>query len=179
MNDTGMRSVEEQRQQLMKVADTMMQGAARMFEMQVSAARAFIENQSRTASLFRGPEASASGAKGEPADVYAAGSKQMLALMQQTNEAVSEMQRQIMQLVESQRDWLTEQMRRSMEEFNRQATESLQRWREASLMPRSDVQRPAPTAEASGEAPSIVVSGLEGTRAEPRHDERTKATVKR
>jgi hypothetical protein len=179
MNETVMRSLDEQRQQVAKIADATMQGAARMLEIQASAARAFLEGQSRTVSLFRAPDAaSLFKATDPPMDAFAASTRQMLGFMQQASETISQVQRQLSQMMEAQTSWMTEQMKQSMDEFSRQATENMQKWSET-VAAMSDTQRSAEAAKPHSEEPTIVVSGLEGTRSGQRQEERGKATAKR
>ena len=111
------------------------------------------------------------------------------AFMRQTNDTLTQVQRQLSQLVEAQTNWMTEQMRKNMDEFTRRTGENLKHWREASR-PGGRRSRAHCTVGPAGNAvhpccihntPSIVVSGgLDGTRSQQaRTEERGKAAAKR
>jgi Phasin protein len=196
MIDSTTQPLNEQKQPGVTIAEAMMQGAARLLEIQTTAARTLWENQSRTVSMFGAPDLSS---MLEPhtsyKDFFDTSAQQAAALMRQTNDTLTQAQRQLSQLVEAQTNWMTEQMRKTMDEFTRRTGENLKQWREASRQAADEAERTAQSGQqvmqsaataastnaASTNTPSIVVSGgLDGTRSQqPRAEERSKAAAKR
>jgi phasin family protein len=196
MIDSTTQPLNEQKQPGVTIAEAMMQGAARLLEIQTTAARTLLENQSRTASMFGAPDLSS---MLEPhtsfTDFFDTSAQQAAAFMRQTNDTLTQVQRQLSQLVEAQTSWMTEQMRKNMDEFTRRTGENLKHWREASRQAADEAERTAQSGQqtmqpaattasthaASTNTPSIVVSGgLDGTRSQqPRAEERGKVAAKR
>jgi hypothetical protein len=198
MIESTTQPLNEQQQQGVTIAEAMMQGAARLLEIQTTAARTLWENQSRTVSAFGAPGLSS---MLEPhtsfKDFFDTSAQQAAAFMRQTNDTLTQVQRELSQLVEAQTNWMTEQMRKNMDEFTRRTGENLEHWREASRQVADEAERTAQSGQqivqsatttastnaASAGTPSIVVSGtLEGTRSpqpRPRAGERGRAAAKR
>lgn len=143
-------------------ADIMVQGAARIVEMQTSTARLLLRAQGRGAAMFGGPDwTELLGRNGGDhlSELFVTGAQQALNLMRHTNETLSLVQQQVGQLVEQQTARVAEQMRQGVEEVSRRTEETLDQLRNTAQQAMSEAERAGedgtePTRRGGGEARS-------------------------
>lgn len=112
--ETQSRPQGDTAQHAVNIASILMHGTARMLDIQMAAARNFMQYQARGARAFGAPDFSEM-FKGSDARFYEASAAQALNYMRQANEAISEMPSSIGDLIQQQTEELSEQMRQGMQ----------------------------------------------------------------
>ena len=138
------RTQERQRQHVTNLADIMVQGAARLVELQTSTARVLLRAQGRGAAMFGAPDwTEMLGRNGTEhfSELFVTGAQQALNLMRHTNQTLSLVQRQVGQLVEQQTAQVAEQMRQGVEEVSRRTEETLEQLRHTTEQATEEAQR--------------------------------------
>ena len=123
----------QERSQPANIADIMVQGAARLVELQASTARALLRAQGRSAALFGAPDwTQMLGRAGADnlSELFITGAQQALNLMRHTNETLSLVQQQVGQLVEQQTAEVAQQMRQGVEEVSQRTEQTLDQMRQ-------------------------------------------------
>lgn len=113
--ETQSRPQGDRAQHAVNIASIFVHGTARMLDIQMAAARNFMQYQARGARAFGAPDFSEM-FKGIDARFYEASAAQALNYIRQANEAISEMPSSIGELIQQQTEELSEQMRQGMEE---------------------------------------------------------------
>ncbi|MGQ0749561.1 MAG: hypothetical protein ACT4PS_03410 [Betaproteobacteria bacterium] len=135
---------ERQRQHASNLADIMVQGAARIVELQTSTARVLLRAQGRSAAMFGAPDwTEMLGRNGTEhfSELFVTGAQQALNLMRHTNQTLSLVQQQVGQLVEQQTAQVAEQMRQGVEEVSRRTEETLEQLRHTTEQAAEEAQR--------------------------------------
>lgn len=138
------RTQERQRQHAANLADIMVQGAARIVELQTSTARVLLRAQGRSAAMFGAPDwTEMLGRNGTEhfSELFVTGAQQALNLMRHTNQTLSLVQQQVGQLVEQQTAQVAEQMRQGVEEVSRRTEETLEQLRHTTEQAAEEAQR--------------------------------------
>jgi len=128
-----MQRTQERMQHAANIADIMVQGAARIVELQASTARVLLRAQGRSAAMFGAPDwTDALGRTGTDhlSELFAAGAQQALNVFRHTTETLSLVQQQVGQLVEQQTAEVAEQLRQGVEEVSRRTEETLDQLRQ-------------------------------------------------
>ena len=134
----------QQQQHTANLADIVVQGAARIVDLQTSTARVLLRAQGRSAALFGGPDWTQM--LGQPAtdhlsELFMTGAQQALNLMRHTNETLSMVQQQVGQLMEQQTAQVAEQMRQGVEEVSRRTEETLEEFRHTTQQATEEVEQ--------------------------------------
>lgn len=138
------RTQERQQQHVSNFAEIMMQGAARIVELQTSTARLMLRAQGRSAAMFGAPdwtEILGRNGGGHISELFITGAQQALNVMRHTNETLSLVQQQVGQLVEQQTAQVAQQMRRGVEEVSRRTEETLEQLRQTTEQAAEEMQR--------------------------------------
>jgi hypothetical protein len=111
----------------MHFAAIALRGVGQVVDMQMSAARTLLQTQARAAAAFGWPDCSDlfDGADERSRHVFAAGTEQMIETAQRANEAVTELQRQVGRVVETQTASAAEQWQRGIEVLGAQTQEGI------------------------------------------------------
>ena len=158
------RTQERQRQHVTNLADIMVQGAARIVELQTSTARVLLRAQGRSAAMFGAPDwTEMLGRNGTEhfSELFVTGAQQALNLMRHTNQTLSLVQQQVGQLVEQQTAQVAEQMRQGVEEVSRRTEETLEQLRHTTEQAAEEAQR---AGEEGGEYEDRPQRGRRGRR---------------
>lgn len=134
---------QERMQHAANIADIMVQGAARIVELQTSTARVLLRAQGRSAAMFGAPDWSeALGRAGTDhlSELFVAGAQQALNVMRHTSQTLSLVQQQVGQLVEQQTAQVAEQMRQGVEEVSRRTEETLDQLRQTTEQAAEEAQ---------------------------------------
>ena len=126
------------------LADIMVQGAARIVDLQTSTARVLLRAQGRSAALFGGPDWAqmlSPPATDHLSELFMTGAQQALNLMRHTNETLSMVQQQVGQLMEQQTAQVAEQMRQGVEEVSRRTEETLEEFRHTTQQASDEMER--------------------------------------
>jgi gas vesicle protein len=137
------RTQERQRQHAANLADIMVQGAARIVELQASTARLLLRAQGRSAAMFGAPnwtEALGRAGTDHLSELFVAGAQQALNVMRHTSETMSLVQQQVGQLVEQQTAEVAEQLRQGVEEVSRRTEETLDQLRQTTQQAAEEAQ---------------------------------------
>jgi uncharacterized protein (DUF885 family) len=140
------RTQERQQQHVSNLAEIMMQGAARIVELQTSTARLMLRAQGRSAAMFGAPdwtELLGRNGGGHISELFITGAQQALNVMRHTNETLSLVQQQVGQLVEQQTAQVAQQMRQGVEEVSRRTEETLEQLRQNAEQAAEEMQRAA------------------------------------
>ncbi|MGH8652980.1 MAG: phasin family protein [Burkholderiales bacterium] len=115
-------------QHAMNFAEIFLHGTARVMDIQLDAVRTFLQYQARGAALYGVPDCSKIFDKSENglSRLVEASADKTLTYMRQANEAFSEMQSSLGQVIEQQIEEVSEQLQTGLEEGNRIADEGLQ-----------------------------------------------------
>jgi hypothetical protein len=113
---------ERQQQHVSNFAEIMMQGAARIVELQTSTARLMLRAQGRSAAMFGAPDWTE-------------------LLGRNGGETLSLVQQQVGQLVEQQTAQVAQQMRQGVEEVSRRTEETLEQLRQTTEQAAEEMQR--------------------------------------
>jgi methyl-accepting chemotaxis protein len=138
------RAQERQQQHTTNLADIMVQGAARIVEMQTSTARVLLRAQGRGAAMFGAPDWTEVLGRTGPdhlSELFVTSAQQALNLMRQTNETLNLVQQQVGQLVEQQTAQVAEQMRQGVEEVSRRTEQTLDQLRNTTQQAMSEAER--------------------------------------
>lgn len=157
-----MQRTQDRMQHAANIADIMVQGAARIVELQASTARVLLRAQGRSAAMFGAPDWSeALGRNGTDhfSQLFAAGAQQALNVFRHTTETLSLVQQQVGQLVEQQTAEVAEQLRQGVEEVSRRTEETLDQLRQT-------------TQQAAEEAEYAAAHGGNGEEQQPRRGRR-------
>lgn len=138
------RTQSRTQQHTANLADIVVQGAARIVDLQTSTARVLLRAQGRSAALFGGPDWTQM--LGQPAtdhlsELFMTGAQQALNLMRHTNETLSMVQQQMGQLMEQQTAQVAEQMRQGVEEVSRRTEETLEEFRHTTQQATEEVEQ--------------------------------------
>ncbi|HEV7393436.1 MAG TPA: hypothetical protein VGO08_17490 [Burkholderiales bacterium] len=117
------------------LAEVILQGTARLIDLQTAAAQALLRMQSRNAALFGAPDLShvfSDDNRRQLTQLFNAGAQQALNLMRQTNETLSQLQSKLNGVLAQQTEQLTEQLRTSVREFEQHTRQAVEQAREAS-----------------------------------------------
>jgi len=125
------------------LADIFVQGAMRIVDMQASAARLFLQTQSRSARMFGAPDWShtLNGPSEQVSQLFTTGAEQAMNLIRHTNETISELNEQFSQLVQNQTAQIVDEMRTGMKQVSRKAEESLGQLRQTTNAATRQAQR--------------------------------------
>jgi hypothetical protein len=164
-NLTGSR---DPQQQALNLAEVYVRGTARMLALQVSAMRAVLETQGRSAALLGGPDWSElfDRRTGEQlSTLFETGAEQTVRLLHRANAAALQVQQQFGALIEQQAQQATQQMQRSMEEMGRRSREGLEQLGRMSMRGVDEAARTASAAQYTAEQPvpqqTIITPGAE------------------
>ena len=138
------RTQERQQQHVSNLAEIMVQGAARIVELQTSTARLLFRAQGRSAAMFGAPdwtELLGRNGGGHISELFITGAQQALIVMRHTNETLSLVQQQVGQLVEQQTAQVAQQMRQGVEEVSRRTEETLDQLRQTTEQAADEMQR--------------------------------------
>lgn len=138
------RSQERQQQHTANLAEIMVQGAARIVELQTSTASVLLRAQGRSAAMFGAPdwtELLGPNGAGHLSELFVTGAQQALNVMRHTNQTLSLVQQQVGQLVEQQTAQVAEQMRQGVEEVSRRTEETLDQLRQTTEQAAEEAQR--------------------------------------
>jgi gas vesicle protein len=133
MNDTQPQARRQQAAE--NLAEVLVQGTARLIDLQTAAAQALLRMQSRNAALFGIPDWShffGSDQTRHFSELCNAGAEQALKLMRQTNETLNQLQAEVNETLTRQAQQLTEQIRTSLQEIEQRTEQAVQQVREAS-----------------------------------------------
>ena len=151
------RTQERQRQHAANLADIMVQGAARIVELQASTARLLLRAQGRSAAMFGAPnwtEALGRAGTDHVSELFVAGAQQALNVMRHTSETMSLVQQQVGQLVEQQTAEVAEQLRQGVEEVSRRTEETLDQLRQTTQQAAEEAQYAGGNGSSAEEAQS-------------------------
>lgn len=151
------RTQERQRQHAANLADIMVQGAARIVELQASTARLLLRAQGRSAAMFGAPnwtEALGRAGTDHLSELFVAGAQQALNVMRHTSETMSLVQQQVGQLVEQQTAEVAEQLRQGVEEVSRRTEETLDQLRQTTQQAAEEAQYAGGNGSSAEEAQS-------------------------
>jgi methyl-accepting chemotaxis protein len=146
------RTQQRQQQHATNLADIMVQGAARIVELQTSTARVLLRAQGRGAAMFGAPDWTELLGRSGPdhlSELFVSGAQQALNLMRHTNETLNLVQQQVGHLVEQQTAQVAEQMRQGVEEVSRRTEQTLDQLRNTTQEAMSEAER---ASEESGES---------------------------
>jgi gas vesicle protein len=154
------------------LAEVILQGTARLIDLQTAAAQALLRMQSRNAALFGAPDLSrvfSDDNRRQLTQLFNAGAQQALNLMRQTNETLSQLQSKVNGVLAQQTEQLTEQLRTSVREFEQHTRQAVEQAREASQQTAQQVlakaeESPQQVRAGSGQAQT----SLQGSGAEER-----------
>jgi hypothetical protein len=104
-----------------------LRGVGQVVDMQMTAARVLMQTQARAAAAFGWPDCSNlfESADERARHVFSTGAEKMLETAQRANEAVTELQRQVGRVVETQASAATEQWQRGIEELGSQTQQGI------------------------------------------------------
>jgi gas vesicle protein len=117
------------------LAEAILQGTARLIDLQTAAAQALLRMQSRNAALFGAPDWSrvfTDDNRRQLSELFSAGAQQALNLMRQTNETLSQLQSKVNVLLAQQTEQFTEQIRTGVRELEQRTGQAVEQVREAS-----------------------------------------------
>lgn len=116
-----------QSQQPANFAAIALRSAGHLYDLNVSAARVLLQTQARAAAAFGLPDLSPlfDNADERVRNVFATGAEQVLSTAQRTTETVSELQRQVGRVLETQTSQAAESWQRGLQELGSQASEGL------------------------------------------------------
>jgi hypothetical protein len=120
-----------------------LRGASQVADMQLTAARLLLQTQARAAAAFGLPDVSAvfNEIDERTRHVFSTGAEQVLETAQRANEAVTELQRQVGRVVETQAVVAAEQWQRGLEELGTQAQEGIEQLCEAARQSAEEAQQ--------------------------------------
>ncbi|HET7598520.1 MAG TPA: hypothetical protein VFK15_16445 [Burkholderiales bacterium] len=139
-----MQRTQERAQQAANLADIMVQGAARIVELQTSTARVLLRAQGRSAAFFGAPDwTQLLGRNGTEhiSELFMTGAQQALNLMRHTNQTLTLLQQQMGQLVEQQTAEVAQEMRHGVEEVSRRTEETLDQLRQTTQQAAEEAQQ--------------------------------------
>ncbi|MGH6636367.1 MAG: TIGR01841 family phasin [Gammaproteobacteria bacterium] len=125
-------------------AEIMVQGSARMFEIQAAAARTFCQYQAKSAAILGAPDWSELFKGNGNTRLFESTAEEVLSYMRQTSETVAEIQSDMCHLVEQQTAELSDQLRHGLEETGALMREGLE---ESKRMTEQAAERAAPEAK--------------------------------
>lgn len=112
-------------------AEIMVQGSARMFEIQAAAARTFCQYQAKSAAILGAPDWSELFKRNGNGRFFESTAEEVLSYMRQTSETVAEIQSDMCHLVEQQTAELSDQLRQGLEETGALMREGLEESKQA------------------------------------------------
>lgn len=132
-------------QNAMNFAEIFLHGTARVMDIQLDAARTFLQYQARGAALFGVPDCSKIFDRSENglSRLVEASADKTLIYMRQANEAFSEMQSNLGHVIEQQIQEVSEQLQTGLEEASRIAEEGLQKGKRMVKATADEAQRSA------------------------------------
>lgn len=107
-------------------AELMVQGSARMFEIQTAAARTFCQYQAKSAAMLGAPDWSQVFKGNGHARFFASTAEDVLHYMRQTSETIAEIQSDMCHLVEGQTAELSDQLRQGLKQTGALMSEGLE-----------------------------------------------------
>lgn len=122
-----------------------LRSAGHLYDLQVSATRTLLQTQARAAAAFGLPDWSPlfDSADERVRNVFATGAEQVLNTARQANEAVTELQRHVGRVLETQTTQAAESWQRGLEQLGSQASEGFSQLRETARRTADDAQRGA------------------------------------
>jgi hypothetical protein len=165
--DFNVTDSRDPQQQALNLAEVYVRGTARMLALQVSAIRAIIETQGRSAALLGAPDWSQlfDRRTGEQlSTLFETGAEQTVRLLHRANAAALQVQQQFGALIEQQAQQATQQMQRSMEEMGRRSREGIEQLGSMSTRSGAEAGRTVSTAQYAAEQPvpqTIITPGSE------------------
>lgn len=132
-----------------------LRGAEQLYDINVSTARVFLQAQANTAAAFGMPDFSPlfDLATDQTRQIWSAGAERVLDAAQRAADTALELQRSAGQLFEAQTAQAADNLQRGVEEFNAQATEKLNQFRDG-----ADILRE--TATAALERPDLPLNPI-------------------
>jgi ElaB/YqjD/DUF883 family membrane-anchored ribosome-binding protein len=120
-----------------------LRSAGQLYDMNVSATRLLLQTQARAAAAFGLPDWSPlfDNADERVRHVFSTGAEQVLNTAQRTNEAVSELQRHVGRVIETQASQAAESWQRGLEELGNRANDSLSQLCETARKTAEEAQR--------------------------------------
>jgi gas vesicle protein len=165
MNDSQPQARRQQAAE--NLAEVLVQGTARLIDLQTAAAQALLRMQSRNAALFGIPDWShffGSDQTRHFSELCNAGAEQALKLMRQTNETLNQLQAEVNETLTRQAQQLTEQIRTSLQEIEQRTQQAVQQVREASQKTAQQVRDASEqAAQQARDASGQVQSALQGS----------------
>ena len=154
------------------LAEVILQGTARLIDLQTTAAQSLLRMQSRHAALFGAPDLShvfSDDNRRQLTELFNAGAQQALKLMRQTNDTLSQLQSRVNGVLAQQTEQLTEQLRTSVREFEQHTQQAVEQAGEVSQqtaqqVPATADESPQQARAGSGQAQT----SLQGSGAEER-----------
>ncbi len=144
MNHHISEDAQRGQQTVVNLAEVLVQGTARILDLQATATRTFLQTQSRSAAMLGAPDWSPlfNGRNGEElSHLFSASAEQAVEYLRQTNAAWREVQQQFTDLLDQQTQQFTEQMRKGMEEVGRRGQEEMDQLRRAAMQTASAAER--------------------------------------
>jgi len=122
-----------------------LRSAGHLYDLNVSTARVLLQTQARAAAAFGLPDWSPlfDAADERVRHVFATGAEHVLNTARRTNEAVSELQRQVGRVIETQATQAADSWQRGLEELGSQADQGLNQLLETARKTADDAQRGA------------------------------------
>jgi len=108
------------------LAEIMVQGSARMFEIQAAAARTFCQYQAKSAAILGAPDWSALFKGNSNTRFFESTTEDVLSYMRQTSETIAEIQSDMCHLVEQQTAELSDQLRQGLKQTGALMSEGLE-----------------------------------------------------
>ena len=110
------------------LAEVILQVTARLIDLQSTAAQALRRMQSRNAALYGAPDLShgfSDDGRRQLTELFNAGAQQALKLMRQTKDTLSQLQSRVNGVLAQQTEQLTEQLRKSVREFEQHTQQAV------------------------------------------------------
>jgi ElaB/YqjD/DUF883 family membrane-anchored ribosome-binding protein len=120
-----------------------LRSAGQLYDLNVSAARVWMQTQARAAAVFGLPDWSPlfDAADERTRNVFSTGADQLLSTAQRANDVAFELQRQVGRVLETQTAQAAETWQRGLEELGSQATESLTQLADAARQSAEEAER--------------------------------------
>jgi hypothetical protein len=159
-----------------------LRSAGHLYDLNVSAARVLLQTQARAAAAFGLPDWSPlfDSSDERVRKVFATGAEQVLSTARRANEAVTELQRQVGRVIETQASQAAESWQRGLEQLGSHASEGFDQLCETARRTAEDAQRGAQAfgeqvrdnvreaAAQAAETPTLIVPPSPGDKGERR-----------
>jgi vacuolar-type H+-ATPase subunit H len=154
------------------LAEVLVQGTARIIDLQTAAAQALLRIQCRNVALFGVPDWSqffGGDNSRQFSEFCNASAEQALKLMRQTNDTLNQLQTEVNETLTRQAQQLAEQIRTSLQEIEQRTQQAVQQVREASQKTAQPVRDASEqTAQQARGASEEAQAALQGSGAEER-----------